>query len=299
MRSARRRAVLALCVLSAGAWIVPAPAQEAASADLRVMSYNVRVGTAEDGDDDWDKRKDFLASTIRAFAPDFLGTQETLDFQRDYLASQLPGYDSVGLARDAAHDDGEMMAVFYRRERFEKLAEGHFWLSETPDVPGSSSWNSACPRMVTWVKLRDRRAPSAPPIVFLNTHFDHESAEARRQAARMIRERVDALVAQGDSVVLTGDFNSSDRDAPYSAVFAPGESGRASAVADTYRVLHPTPAAGEGTFSKFVATNRDGPRIDWIGVSREWHVAEAGIEHAARDGHTPSDHFGVTAVLRR
>lgn len=303
MTALRRRTVLAalLALAVCGPGVVlgaDAPGSSAPGADLRVMSYNVRVGTAEDGIDDWDHRRDFMAEAILAFAPDLLGTQETLDFQRDFLATRLAAYDDFGMARDAAHDDGEMMTVFFRRDRFEKLDGGHFWLSETPELPGSRSWDAACPRMVTWVKLRDRRGPGAPPIVFLNTHFDHEGVKARLNAARILRERVDAFAAGGAAVIVTGDFNSGEDDEPHAVLFQPA-SGNASPVVDAYRVLHPARAADEGTFSNFLADGRSGKRIDWIGVTRDWHIVSAEIEHPVRDGRTPSDHFPVTAVLAR
>ena len=101
-----------------------------------------RYGTAQDGDNQWDRRRDLLVETVRAFDPDLLGTQETLAFQRNFLAEQLPGYDHLGVGRDDGGERGEMMALFYKRDRFEKLGGGHFWLSETPDVIGSQSWDS-------------------------------------------------------------------------------------------------------------------------------------------------------------
>src|SRR6478735_1787061 len=127
-----------------------------APAPVRVMSFNIRYGTARDGDNHWDKRKDFLATTITAFDPDLLGTQETLAFQRDFLTEKLKGHAAFGAGRDDGKDRGEMAALFYRTARFEKLAGGHFWLSETPDRVGSKGWDAALPRIASWVKLKDR-----------------------------------------------------------------------------------------------------------------------------------------------
>ncbi|MFN0124708.1 MAG: endonuclease/exonuclease/phosphatase family protein [Blastocatellia bacterium] len=261
-------------------------------ADVRVMTFNIRYGTAQDGENHWDKRREFLVATVRAFDPDLLGTQETLGFQRDYLAAQLSGYEVLGVGRDDGKEAGEMTALYFRRARFEKLDSGHFWLSETPAVPGSKNWDAALTRMVSWVKLRDRRQPKAKPLLFFNTHFDHRGNQARIESARLLRRRA-AEALQTCRVIITGDFNAGDDSEPYRAFFAGNE-----AITDSFRVAHPQRAASEGTFSGFRAEAINGPRIDWIGASREWQVISAEIDRTARDGRTPSDHFPVEVVFR-
>lgn len=269
----------------------------AADSDLRVMSFNIRYGTARDGDNHWDRRREFLIDTVKAFDPDLLGTQETLRFQRDYLAEKLSAYDHLGVGRDDGADKGEMMALYYKRDRFEKLDGGHFWLSETPDKVGSKSWDSSLPRMATWVKLRDRRQPDLPPLVFVNTHYDHMGATARLESSRLIRRQIQKL-ADGCSVILTGDFNSGEGSPPYQALFGPSDAQPASVV-DTFRVVNPDRKPNEGTFTGFKADATIGDRIDWIGVSRDWQIRSAAIDRTARDGRTPSDHFPITTILRR
>jgi endonuclease/exonuclease/phosphatase family metal-dependent hydrolase len=262
----------------------------ASQSDVRVMSFNIRYGTADDGDNSWDRRKAFLIETIKAFDPDLLGTQETLAGQRDDLTAALKGYGMLAAGREDGRDAGEMMALFYRESRFEKLDGGHFWLSETPDTPGSKSWDSSLPRMVTWVKLRDRNAPDARPIAYFNTHFDHRGRRARLESAQLIRRKI-AEIGKDCRIILTGDFNSVEGRPPYTALFAEG-------LRDTYRVIHPTREEGEGTFPDFRAGATAGPRIDWIGCSKDWDVKDAAIDHTSRDGRTPSDHYPVTAILR-
>ena len=293
------RLMLRIMLLVLVACLVCGPERAVADgkpADVRVMSFNIRFGTAADGDNHWEKRKQFLVDTIKAFDPDLLGTQETLAFQRDYLAENLQGYDVIGVGRDDGGENGEMMALFFKQSRFEKIEEGHFWLSQTPEQPGSISWDSALPRMVTWVKLRDRRQANAKPILFFNTHFDHRGAEARVESARLLRSRVVELGA-GCRVVVTGDFNTGEESEPYKALFAK-YGGARSPLRDAYRVAFPERATNEGTFSGFKADATSGPRIDWIAVSRDWRVVRASIDRTAREGRTPSDHFAVTAVLR-
>ncbi|MBK6799182.1 MAG: endonuclease/exonuclease/phosphatase family protein [Acidobacteria bacterium] len=288
--------LIGLLFISALCLLLPAGAAVQSAPDVRVMSYNIRYGTAADGENHWDKRKEFLIKTIKAFDPDLLGTQETLGFQRDYLAEKLATFDYLGVGRDDGAGKGEMTALYYKRDRFEKLDGGHFWLSETPDVPGSKNWDAALTRMVTWVKLRDRRRPRSKPIVFFNTHFDHRGEQARTESARLLRRRV-AEMAKLNRVIVTGDFNAGEESEPYRAFF--GKDGeQPSPLRDTYRLKYPTKADGEGTFSGFRVDGVKGPRIDWIGVSQEWLVSESAIDRTERAGRTPSDHFAVTAILR-
>ena len=153
---------------------------------LRVMSFNIRLGVAKDGENHWDKRHDLVADTIKKFKPDLLGTQETWHFQADFLKKQLPEYGYVGWTRQAGKE-GEQCGIFFRKDRFELVESGQFWLSKTPQKKGSKSWDSSLPRIVTWVEVKDKKADGRQ-LRFLNTHFDHRGKVARVEAAKMIRE---------------------------------------------------------------------------------------------------------------
>ena len=265
--------------------------------ELRVMSFNIRYGTAPDGENHWDRRKDFLVETILAFQPDLLGTQETLAFQRDYLAEKLPGYSVLGIGREDGKEQGEIMAIYWRKSRFDVLESGHFWLSTTPEVPGSKSWDSSLPRMVTWIKFRDREQPDAGPILWMNTHFDHRGEQARQESARLLRKRLIEM-GKGCSLIVTGDFNAAEGSQPYQLLFGDTD-GNPSPIVDSFRVFYPERGSEEGTFSRFRADNTKGARIDWIGCSRDWQIIKAGIDRTSRDGRTPSDHFPVFVILKR
>jgi endonuclease/exonuclease/phosphatase family metal-dependent hydrolase len=286
-------AALFLAIIFASKWKTAAGAEQ----DIRVMTFNIRYGTANDGENHWDKRKDFLIETIKAFRPDLLGTQETLGFQRDYLAEHLPEYGVLGVGRDDGKEQGEMMALYYKKDRFTKLDEGHFWLSDSPQKAGTKSWDSSLPRMATWVKLKDRKNDSTPPILFLNTHFDHRGPQARLESAKLVREQL-ATLGEGCTIIVTGDFNSGEGSPPYKALFAEAD-GRESPVIDCYRKIHPERAKDEGTATAFKASQTGGSRIDWIGCSRDWEVMDAKIDRTEREGRTPSDHFPVEVVVGR
>lgn len=285
---------------------LPSPLPQPPSDVLRVMSFNIRYGTAADGENRWDLRRDWVLETIQARQPDLLGTQETLQLQREFLDAKLTGYQSWGVGRDDGNQKGEMTAVWYREELFERIDAGHFWLSENPDQPGSVSWDSSLTRMASWVKLQDRRHPDSRPILFLNTHFDHRGKQARTKSAALIREKAQEWGKTCD-VLVVGDFNAGTDEEPYQILFAASDTQKVAEVdpssawrlVDSYRAVHPEPEINEGTFSGFQSAQTSGPRIDWIAVSNGWRVEESGIDRTARNGRTPSDHFPVYATVNR
>ena len=177
----------------------------AASAELtlQVMSFNIRFGTANDGDNAWKHRKDILVNTIRENAPDLCGLQECLAFQAEYIVENLPEYRWIGIDRDVS-GKGEMTAVLYRHKAIFPLASGHFWLSETPELPASISWDSSLTRMATW--LHCYHPETKTKFYFYNTHLDHRGEEARQQGVSLIAKNIASLPAD-TPVILTGDFN--------------------------------------------------------------------------------------------
>lgn len=280
--------------ICAVAMIVACNGLHAEEKPIRVMSFNIRYGTANDGENAWPKRRGFVVETIQAFAPDLLGTQETLKFQRDELASKLEGYGVFGVGRDDGQDSGEMMAIYYREDRFEMLAGGHFWYSETPAVAGSKSWDSSLPRMATWLKLQDRESPDHD-IFYFNTHFDHMGQRARVESAKILRAKI-AEISAHNPVIFTGDFNAPEGSEVYKTLFEGEEPIR---LVDTFRQLHPDQTDNLGTAGGFTLSSRGRNRIDWIGCSEHFEIRSAEIDRTNRDGVTPSDHFPVTAVIER
>lgn len=261
------------------------------TAPLKVMSFNIRYGRANDGENRWVKRDSLVAETIRVFGPDLLGLQEALPFQCQFLKQQFPEFDFVGRGREVKPDQGEFCAIMYRRERFEKKDEGHFWLSETPQTPGSRSWDSALPRMVTWVRLMDRDTESE--FIFANTHYDHIGQQARIASSEIIRKWL-AKFPQ-TPIVITGDFNSAIGSKPYQQLLD-GGSPELSLV-DTYRAIYPQATEREGTSSRWNG-NRSGARIDWILHSKQFSTLNAAIDYHNDRGQYASDHYPVQATLR-
>ncbi len=171
---------------------------------LKVISYNIRVGSAPDGDHKWDIRKPASPAMIADQQPDIFGLQEALKMQLDYLEETCPDYDHVGVHRDDGKQKGEVMAIFWNTKTQEMLKWGNFWLSETPEVP-SKGWDAACFRTATWALLKDKRYNKK--YYYVNTHLDHLGQEARAKGLKLIVDRIDDINPEGYPMILTGDFN--------------------------------------------------------------------------------------------
>jgi glycerophosphoryl diester phosphodiesterase len=171
---------------------------------LPVMSFNVRYGTANDGEHVWANRKAAACAMILDQRPAVFGVQEALDFQLSYIEDNCPGYKYVGVGREDGIHEGEHMAVFYDTERIELQEWGTYWLSETPFKP-SLGWDAACRRTATWTLLKDKT--NGRLFYFVNTHLDHVGKEARRNGLLLLVDQIAAMNPDEYPMVLTGDMN--------------------------------------------------------------------------------------------
>jgi endonuclease/exonuclease/phosphatase family metal-dependent hydrolase len=264
-----------------------------AARELRVMTFNLRVRTILDGLNIWDLRRKVVVQRVRAFDPHLLGTQEGLASMEEFLRKQLSDYTFFGVGRSDGKRRGEMCGVLFKTAQFEFLDGGHFWLSTTPEKPGSRGWGAISPHMVTWVKLRPLNGGLT--FYWFNTHFDAFCGRARLESAKLLRARM-VRIAGSMPCLVTGDFNTGPASAPYRTLLAePSATG--SLPHDVFRVAHPVVTRKEGTFHFFTGWS-GGPRIDWILASSHFQTIDAGIDHTRGPAGYPSDHFPVTARLR-
>ena len=186
-------------------------------ASVTVGTYNIRLQHGDDGKpNDWEHRKADMVELLRKLDLDAFGLQEVCPGQVEYLTNNLPQYAFVGEHREADRVSGEASPVFYRRDRFDALKNGTFWLSETPDVPGVKGWGAACPRVCSWAWLKDRR--TGKTFCFANAHTDHVSALARKEGMLLIIRRMHEFAPSGTPVVFTGDHNCRETEEPAEAV---------------------------------------------------------------------------------
>jgi endonuclease/exonuclease/phosphatase family metal-dependent hydrolase len=273
---------LGLLVLATRGQDAPKPA-----ATLCVMTYNLRFASSTPPNS-WPQRRPLMQECIRKVSPDLFGTQEGLYPQLKDIAADLPAYNWIGLGRDGG-SKGEFMAIFYRTSRFDPLAFDHFWLSDTPEIIGSSTWGNSNRRMVTWVRFLDR--DTNREFYLVNTHFDHQVQGAREKSAELIRKRVAALNTTLP-VILTGDFNAAESNQAHEILLAQ------EFFTDTWQAARERRGEGLGTFNGFKAVPKNNTRIDWILTRGTVTVEAEEIVTFSRDGHFPSDHCPLVAWLR-
>ncbi|HET6679838.1 MAG TPA: endonuclease/exonuclease/phosphatase family protein [Gemmatimonadaceae bacterium] len=281
------RLCLGLVILAA----VSGPAAVAAQAPVRVLSFNIRYGTAPDGEHVWPNRRPLVIATVLDHAPHVLGVQEALRGQLDALDSALPAYRELGVGRDDGRTAGEYSALFVDTARFAILDHGTFWLSDTPDVPGSTSWGNRITRIVTWARLVDRAEGGADTLRVYNLHWDHESQPSRERSAQLLRQRMESDGSPGDRVIVMGDFNSDERNPAYLSLLADVNV----SLHDAFRAAHPD-AQSVGTYHAFKGDSTGG-MIDHILVGAGWRVEASGIDRRKFGALWPSDHFPVWAVI--
>ncbi len=274
---------------------------EADSLEVRVMSFNIRYGSANDGENQWKNRREMVFDVIRDQHSDVVGLQEALKFQIDEILEAVSGLGMVGVGRDDGKTEGEYSAILYDRDRLKVDESGTFWLSDTPDVPGSITWGNDCTRICTWARLIEKTSGRA--FYAFNVHLDHVSQPSRERAAVLLAQRIRGR-EHLDPFVVTGDFNVGESNSVITYLTGASRLGGGGKwehanpvpMVDTFRVKHPD-MGNVGTFNGFKG-RRTGEKIDYVFAPAEVKVFEAQILYDNVDGRYPSDHFPVMARLR-
>jgi endonuclease/exonuclease/phosphatase family metal-dependent hydrolase len=271
--------------------------------DIKVMSFNIRFSYGKPQEpaveNDWTDpqfpRRERAIRVIQEYGPDLLGVQEARDLQINDLRSALPEYEFYGIGRDDGKTEGEYSGIFYRKDRFSQKDAGSFWLSETPETPGTTFYKAenAVPRIASWVRLAEQE--SGREFFVFNMHWDHIDVPARRKSAALVRERLATLAVDLPTIVM-GDLNAGEGTREVRTLRGDGvETGVK--LLDSYRAIYSERKPDESTFGGWEGRT-DGRRIDFILHTDEFTPTAAAIVRTSYDGRWPSDHYPVTATLR-
>jgi endonuclease/exonuclease/phosphatase family metal-dependent hydrolase len=273
--------IITLAILST-AFVLP---NKKSNKEIIVAAYNLRMDTSSDGINAWPNRKEDVKALVQYHEFDIIGTQEGFKHQLEGLL-EIPGFAYIGGGRDDGKDAGEHSAIVYRKERFQVLDSGDFWLSETPDKPGLGWDATCCNRIASWAKFKDKQ--SRKQFYVFNVHFDHQGVVARRESAKLMQQKIKEI-AKDEPVILTGDFNSTPETEQIVLLSA--------FLNDAYTVSKMPPYGPVGTFNSFQFTAPYEKRIDYVFVSDHFEVRKYAALTDSKEQRYPSDHIPVVATV--
>ncbi len=254
---------------------------------LTVGTYNLRYDNPGDSGNLWVTRAPVVAALIRFHDFDIFGTQEGLKNQLDDIIEALPQYARYGVGRDDGIDKGEHSAIFYKKDKFNLLNKGDFWLSQTPEKP-SLGWDATCcNRICSWVYLQHKK--SGRKFYFFNAHYDHQGVIARKESSKLILKKIKDIAGK-EPVIFTGDLNGSHTSEWYQAI------ANSRILNDTYNQVK-FPYANNASFNAFGNAQKCTEIIDHIFVTDHFTVSKWGLLTDTYYGKFPSDHFPVLAEI--
>ncbi|MEM1184516.1 MAG: endonuclease/exonuclease/phosphatase family protein [Planctomycetota bacterium] len=305
-------AILTLVGCQGGGGIAPdRPVHDPAS--LSVLCWNIRYGTADDGPNSWHLRAQRAADVVigPGGTPDdpaweLVGLQEALRFQIDQFLTAAPAYAYVGAGRDDGQDAGEHCGVLYRPDRLQLAESGEFWLSDTPDEPGSKTWGNEITRMCAWARFVPIGSRDGRGFYVFNTHWDHRSEASRREAAELIAFKIGNRAHPDEPVIFMGDFNAAPESPERLYLTGQASDANGDGVAPPIALTDALLDTGYsirrlGTFNGWRAGIDHGPSIDTIFVSDGLRIVDSGIEiglGVSGDNRPPSDHHPISAELK-
>ncbi len=249
--------------------------------ELQIMSYNIRYGNENDGENSWSKRKTTLVDLINYYSPDVLGTQEGLHYQLAYI-TENSDYSYVGVGRDNGKTEGEYSAIFYNTKKITLEKSATFWLSPTPEKP-SIGWDAALNRICTYALFTDTKTQKK--FYVFNAHFDHVGVKAREEAAKLILQKVKEINTKNYPAFVTGDFNLTPESTPIQ-IFS-------KSLHDSYEYSKTKPYGPVGTFTGYDFSIIPENRIDYIFTTENVSVNNYRVISDFSNFNYPSDHFPV------
>lgn len=248
------------------------------------MTFNIRYDNPKDGDNWWELRKPETVKLINHYSPDFLGIQEGLHSQVEYIVDHCDQYDYIGVGRDDGKKKGEYTALYYNKSKFNLLKEETFWLSDKPDQV-SVGWDASMERICTYGHFEDKSTKQECYV--FNAHFDHRGPLARENSAKLIVQKIKDLGITSKRLIVMGDFNCRPDSEPIKAF---------NSLLDDAGEISQTGIYGPvGTFNQFDPAYVPEGRIDYI-FSKNLTVASyRNIDDRRINNLWPSDHLPILA----
>jgi len=248
---------------------------------------NIRYNNPDDGINSWDNRKIEMVSMLEYYHPAFLGLQEVLVGQMNFLKSSLKDYACVGVGREDGKEKGEFSPIFFDTSEFELIATQTFWLSEQPDKV-SKDWDAALERICTYGKFRLKN--SGTVIHVFNTHFDHMGVVARTMSAKLILKKIGEFAGRNSILVVMGDLNCPPESEPVQVLKAQLTYDKESSPKGLY--------GPDGTFNGFDGSRAVTELCDYIFTRNLEVLNYRHVDDKMKNGNFLSDHYPVLTEIR-
>ena len=253
----------------------------------RIMTLNIRFDNPSDGEDRWELRRQDLCALLMDHKPDFIGIQEALPNQVDFIDQQLKDYDFIGFGRDGKGTASESVPIFFRKGGYELIESEVFWLSETPEVP-SRGWDAALNRITTYGRFLNKT--SKDTIHVFNTHFDHKGKIARQSSSVLLLEKIASMGLDSEKVLVIGDLNSEPDQPPIRTL--------EKELKDSFSHARQKPVGPIGTFNGFDTSRIPEPRIDYIFCRNFEIIKYHALDSKRPNGRWISDHLPILVELK-
>lgn len=254
----------------------------------KIMSLNIRFDNPSDGEDRWELRKEELCEMLNEQDPDFLGIQEALPNQVEFIDEKLDNYNYIGFGRDGKGTNSESVPLFYKSEDYELLHWQVFWLSETPEIP-SKGWDAALNRITTYGSFLDRKTKDT--IHVFNTHFDHVGKVAREKSSELLLKKIKDFQLEDKKIIVMGDFNSEPEDRATRIL--------EESLKDAFRNAKHEPSGPVGTFNAFDTEQDPHPRIDYI-LCRNLEILKyIALDSRRHNNRWISDHLPIMVEIEK
>lgn len=255
---------------------------------VRICTFNIRLDNPGDGVNSWETRMPLIQSFFQKEKLDIIGLQEVTHKQLIDLQKMLPDYNFVGQGREERKESGEYCPIFYKKSKFSILIKSQFWLSDTPDIPGSISWMGTIPRVVTWAKMKNNH--SGHIFFVFNTHFCHLSETAREKSAILLLRKINEIAGYAP-VLLTGDFNADKDSKTYQILTSNWD--RFISMMDSESLAKKFFNRDSSTFNGFGSKSAP-QKIDFVFVNSYFSVSNYKIHVIKDNGVYISDHYPVS-----
>lgn len=255
--------------------------------NLKVMSFNIRYDNPNDGKNIWENRKNEMLEMLNYYQPTFIGLQEALLHQLNFIVRGLENFSFIGVGREDGKEKGEFAPILFDTSRFNCIKQNTFWLSEADNIV-SIGWDAALPRICTYGLFKEKATGKYFHI--FNTHFDHIGDTARLMSAKLIIKKIDEFVGKDEKVILMGDFNCEIDSEPIKMIRQNLKYGADISQKGLY--------GPNGTFNGFEENKIIDERIDFIFFKNIKVLAYRHIDDRMKNNNFMSDHFPVLTELK-